>query len=212
APLPFSGLLFRSPGNSAGYPDEEFFEPQHDDYAVALLADSFGVGSVPWSYHFATLAERDLRERLAGRYKRVAIDDRGIVAIDLPEYRAVFDAEVAGHAYRQVVLCLFVGNDFGRGQPPAGGGWRSLVRLQGWLAPEVARRLWLVARGVERLRPPEEPALDAEPAFLADPSLEPPYLTPEAFARVERDRLLYTLAREPQGGEIYRQGAGAPAS
>src|SRR4029450_8372209 len=140
------GLWFRYRCNSAGYPDEEFFEPQRDDYAVALLADSFGVGSVPWSYPFATLAERDLRERLAGRYARVAIDDRGIVAIDLPEYRAVFDAEVAGHASRQSVVCLFVGNDFGRGQPPPGGGWRNLVRLQGWLAPEVARRLWLVAR------------------------------------------------------------------
>jgi hypothetical protein len=140
------GLWFRYRCNSRGYPDEEFFVPGPKDYSVALIADSFGVGSVPWSHHFATLAEADLRERMRGRYARVAIDNHSVIGIDLPGYRYLFEHDVRGHAYRQVVLCFFVGNDMNR--PIEEGRWQRLVRLQGWLPFEVPRRLWLTSRGV----------------------------------------------------------------
>jgi hypothetical protein len=186
------GLWFRYRCNSRGYPDEEFFDPGPDDYSVALLADSFGVGSVPWSHLFATLAERELRERLGGRFTRVAIDNHAVIGIDLLGYRYLFEHEIRDRAYRQVVVGFFVGNDMER--PSDEGRWRRLVRIQGWLPVEVTRRLWLTSRGVERERPAVESALDEEPAFLADPRREPPYFTQDAFVQVEASRALVSVA------------------
>ena len=197
------GLWFRYRCNSLGYPDEEFFAAGPDDYSVALLADSFGVGSVPWSHHFATLAEQDLRERLRGRYTRVAIDNRSVIGIDLPGYRYLLEHEVLEQPYRQVVLCLFIGNDMNR--PLEQGRWRRLARIQGWLPIEVTRRLWLTLRGVERERPAAEIALEEEPAFLDDPSLEPPYFTESAFLAVEQDRMLVTVPGLVFVEDQYRQ-------
>ena len=197
------GLWFRYRCNQLGYPDEEFFEPGPDDYAVALIADSFGVGSVPWSHHFATLAEQELRGRLRGRYARVAIDNRSVIGIDLPGYRYIFEQEVRGRPYRQVVLCLFVGNDMTR--PLEVGRWRRLARLQGWLPIEVPRRLWLLARGVERERPAGEASLEERPAFLDDPALEPPYFTEEAFRALEEEKAVITIAGLHYTEEMYTQ-------
>ena len=197
------GLWFRYLCNSRGYPDEEFFVPEPDDYSVALLADSFGVGSVPWSHLFATLAERGLRERLGGRYSRVAIDNHAVIGIDLLGYRYLFEHEIRDRAYRQVVLGFFVGNDMER--PSDEGRWRRLVRIQGWLPVEVTRRLWLVSRGVERERPAAESALTEEPAFLADPALEPPYFTRDAYLQVEASRALVCVAGLSYTEEQYRK-------
>jgi len=197
------GLWFRYRCNSRGYPDEEFFVPGPEDYSVGLIADSVGVGSVPFRHHFATLAERELRERLRGRYARVAIDNHSVIGIDLPGYRYIFEHDIRGHAYRQVVLCFFVGNDMTR--PIEEGRWRRLVRLQGWLPFEVPRRLWLTSRGVERERPPEEIELEEEPAFLTNPALEPPYFTEAAFLQVEEQRAVISLAGLPYVEELYRQ-------
>jgi hypothetical protein len=197
------GLWFRYRCNSRGYPDEEFFTPGPADYSVALIADSFGVGSVPWSHHFATLAEARLREQLSGRYDRVAIDNHAVIGIDLPGYRYLFEHEVRGQAYRQVVLCFFVGNDM---TPPIEEErWRRLARLQGWLPFEVTRRLWLTSRGVERERPPHDIELEEEPAFLTNPALEPPYFTEAAFLRVEEERAVVSVAGLPYVEELYRR-------
>jgi hypothetical protein len=197
------GLWFRYRCNSRGYPDEEFTAPGPEDYSVALIADSFGVGSVPWSHHFATLAEADLRERIRGRYARVAIDNHAVIGIDLPGYRYLFEHEIRDPAYRQVVLCFFVGNDMTR--PVEEGRWGRLARLQGWLPIEVTRRLWLTSRGVERERPPADVELGEEPAFLTNPALEPPYFTEAAFLRVEEERAIVSVAGLPYVEELYRQ-------
>jgi hypothetical protein len=196
------GLWFRYRCNALGYPDEEFLVPGPDDYAVALIADSFGVGSVPWSHHFATLAEAELRERMRERYARVAIDNRSVIGIDLPGYRYVLEHEVRGQPYRQVVLCLFVGNDMAR--PTEAGRWRRLARLQAWLPIEVARRLWLLARGVERERPSADAELTEAPAFLADPALEPPYFSESAYLALVEEKAVVTLAGLPYVEELYR--------
>lgn len=186
------GLWFRYRCNSRGYPDEEFIAPGPSDYSVALLADSFGVGSVPWGHLFATLAERELRERLSGRYTRVVIDNHSVIGIDLLGYRYLYEHEIQGRGYRRVVLCFFVGNDLER--PSEVGRWRRLVRIQGWLPVELARRLWLTSRGVERERSTDENALTEEPDFLEDPSREPAYFTRDAYTQIEASRALVTVA------------------
>jgi hypothetical protein len=188
-------LWFRYRCNSRGYPDEEFFEPGPDDYAVALIADSFGSGSVPWEHHFATLAERELREHLGARFARVDVQVFGVTGADLPEYRYLLDTEIRGRPFAQVVLCVFVGTDFySASRAFTAGPLARLVRIQDWLAPEVARRTWRVLSGVERLVPPGDVDLDREPAFLRDPSLEPPYFTPEKFLEIETERMRFALS------------------
>jgi hypothetical protein len=192
--------------NARSYPDEEFVEPGPGDHAVALLADSFGAGSVPWAFNFATLAERELRARLGGRFERVAIDDFGVNGANLPEYRWLFETEIRGRDYAQVVLCFFVGNDLEDSQEP--GRTRrpgDLIRLQGWLAPEVARRIFAVARGVEQLSATPGAALEDEPAFLRDPALEPPFFTEDEFLSVESGRMRFTLARSPRLERLYER-------
>ncbi len=196
------GLWFPYRCNSRGYPDEEFVTPGPRDHAVALLADSFGVGSVPWDHLFATLAERELRERLGAKYERVAIDNHAVIGIDLRGYRHLFEREIREHAYRQVALCLFVGNDLERFTDE--GPWRRLVRIQGWLPIEVTRRLWLTLRGVERERSPAAGTLPEAPAFLSDPALEPPYFTKPAFLRIEAQRALVAAEGLPYSEAQYR--------
>ena len=53
-------LYFGFSLNSGGYHDEEFFVGDERDFVVGLLADSFGLGVVPYAYNFATVAERTL--------------------------------------------------------------------------------------------------------------------------------------------------------
>jgi len=122
----------------------------------------------------------------------VAIDNRSVIGIGPREYRYIFDTEVRGHAYRQVVVCFFVGNDLDPEAQAEHGAWR-LARLQGRLPFEVARRAWLIGRGVERMRPPEDKDLETAPAFLHDPDLEPPYFAPEAFLFLEATQTLATM-------------------
>jgi hypothetical protein len=192
--------------NSRGYPDEEFADPGPRDHAVALLADSFGAGSVPWRWNFATLAEREIEARLGERFERVAIDNFGVNGANLPEYRWLFDADIRGRGYAQVVLCFFVGNDLedseepGRTRRPA-----DLVRLQGWLAPEVVRRILSVARGVEQLGATPRAAVEEEPAFLRDAALEPPFFTEAEFLKLERDRMRFALTRSPRLERLYER-------
>ena len=174
--------------NSRGYPDEEFQDRGPNDYVVAVVTDSFGVGSVPWRYNFATVAERLLAERLGPRYDRIAVNNYGIIIINMPEYLYLLGAEVLPADPDQVVLCIFVGNDI-VGVPPK----RSAdpFRLQHWLVVQTTRRLARVVSGVESTRwaVGVDSAAGAEPAFLHDPTLEEPYFTEEAFLRVERERL-----------------------
>jgi hypothetical protein len=196
------GTWFRYRCNRLGYPDEDFEPAGPDDYTVALIGDSFGVGSVPWSHLFATLAEEELRARLGARHARVAIDNRSLIGLDLLAYRYLYEREVRGGGYRQVVLCFFVGNDMERTSER--GRWQRLLQVQGWLPVELGRRLWLVAQGVERERGPREAALTDAPPFLADPALEPPYFTPAAYLRIEASRALVSAAGVLYVEEQYR--------
>jgi hypothetical protein len=192
--------------NSRRYVDEELFDPAPEDYAVALLADSFGVASVPWAYNFATLAERELRARLGARHPSVAIDNLGVTGANVPEYLWLYQNEVRGRDYDQVVVCFFVGNDLDFSEVQGRStDLRRLVRLQGWLAPEVVRRLVEVARGLEHVGDVPAGPVSDEPAFLRDPSLEPPFFDEGTFLRIEADRVRYTALRNPVLGALYQR-------
>jgi hypothetical protein len=99
-----------------------------------------------------------------------------------------------------------VGNDLEDSQEP--GRTRrpgDLIRLQGWLAPEVVRRIFAVARGVEQLSATPGAELEEEPAFLRDPALEPPFFTEDEFLNVESGRIRFALARSPRLERLYER-------
>lgn len=189
--------------NSRGYVDEEFFEPGPRDYVVAFIGDSFGVGVVPWTHNFVTLAELALRERLADRWERVAIHNFSVSGVDLPGYRYLLETEVVGKPFQQVVLAIFVGNDLGD-LPTQQRGATRLLHLDGWLGPEVARRLGMVFRGVG-WSPMRGTLPTDEPAFLRDPALEKPTFSEEAFHQIELERMRYVLRRGRASDLVYRR-------
>ena len=80
--------------NSGGFHDEEFFSADDDDFVVALLSDSFGLGVVPYRYNFATIAEQLLRRDLEAPGRRVAVHNFGIASLDLTGYAWLLQHEV----------------------------------------------------------------------------------------------------------------------
>jgi hypothetical protein len=128
--------------NSRGYYDEEFRRAGADDLVVALLADSFGVGIVPYPQNFATVAERQLAAS-APVGGRVAVNNYGVAAIGLPEYAWLLENEVPATSPTRVVLALFVGNDISDLEDQRRPGFYSLQQFRLF---EVLRRLTLLGR------------------------------------------------------------------
>ncbi len=148
-----TGFGFRY--SSMGYHDEEFFVASDGDLVVALLADSFGVGVVPYGYNFATVAEERLRSSLAGSHNRVAVHNFGIPAAGMREYLHLLEEEVFQYKPDRVVVCVFVGNDIDGIENPSR---RQRYLLQDWLfstylarARSVYRNLRAEGRGLSEL-------------------------------------------------------------
>ncbi len=188
--------------NSGGYHDTEFAAAGPDDYVVAILADSFGLGIVPYEHNFATIAEKRLRRALADRYKRVEIHNYGLPAIGMQEYAHLLQTEILDLNPTGVALCVYVGNDI------SGSERRKTKRykLQNWWVWIVGSRVLTVLReGDERASlgkigeavSTQESALN----YLHDPTKEPPSLSEETFLRIEGEHL-ESLA--PSGGTEER--------
>ena len=176
--------------NSGGYHDTEFFITEDEDFVVALLADSFGVGVVPYEYHFATVAERCLQESLGKKYNRVAVHNFGITCIGMPEYVYLLKTEVLQLNPTLVVLCVFIGNDIE-------GVWRPHMGkycFQNWWIWILPKRFMVLKEQVKKGGKVQEIGNlgkmdDFIPAYIHDDSLELPSFTEEKFREVERNRL-----------------------
>ncbi len=182
---------FGFPANSGGYHDTEFSAGRPGDLVVAVLADSFGVGIVPYRFNFVTIAEEILRERLAGRFERVAINNFAVSGVGMNEYAYLLDHEVERWRPDHVVLAVFVGNDIHRdarfGEAPRRDR-RSLLRWKVWGVP---RGLWSLVREGPRATPDTGSparATSAVPEHVRDPAREPPTFTPQTFLRLESRR------------------------
>lgn len=199
--------------NSRGYHDHEFFTAGPSDFVVALLADSFGTGIVPYEYNFATIAEKALREDLDG-YDRVAIHNFGVPDIGMEEYAYLLQTEVLQTKPSLVALCVFVGNDIADRFDLDETLELTRCVLQNWLLWRVPKRLWRLARerrrqglNAARIGQPT-PDRAAEPEYLHDPHKEPPTFSEEMFLLTESCRL--NVCNPPDEltqscfGEFYR--------
>ena len=131
-------LYFNFRMNSKGYHDEEFFTATSSDLVIGLLADSLGLGVVPYEYNFVTIAERELQQQFANSYDRIAIHNFGVPAVAMNEYAFLLESEVLPTRPSFVVLCLFMGNDIIESQG-FGELTESRYYLQNWF-------LWLLPK------------------------------------------------------------------
>ncbi len=192
--------------NSGGYHDTEFFEASDKDFAIALLADSFGMGVVPYQYNFATVAEQRLQAALRSQYERVAVHNFGIPGINMPGYALLLHTEVPKTNPTYVVLCVFVGNDiFGLKAKT-----RRRYIFQNW-------RLWNLTAGLLTLLRErtggahvmdigvQSPADDSIPEHILEPEKEPPTLSESTFLNIEGRRLEITNALNPATQRRYKE-------
>lgn len=192
---------FGRPVNSLGYHDDEFFVADEDDVVIALLADSFGVGTVPHPFCFATIAERRLAEALRDSPgRRVAVHDFGVSSIGPAQYVLLADREVPRYRPTAVVVCLFVGNDVTEDSARLHG--PRLHAFQGWASWRLVARLLAIRDAretVERLAAIGRTAAgDPQvPAWIHDPSLEVATFPPDRHLQLEASRAEVTRAAAP---------------
>ena len=202
-----TGFGFRY--SSLGYHDHEFFAADADDLVIALLADSFGVGIVPYEYNFATVAENRLKASLSDRFDRIGVHNFGIPATGMREYLHLLEQEALAYNPSKIVLCVFVGNDIDGIRRPSR---RDRYLIQDWLFSTYISRAYSVysnlraegkslvdladylgmkglggAVAVEDT--PQAAVSETHPEYLKDWTKEPPHLDRETFLRWESRRL-----------------------
>jgi hypothetical protein len=199
--------LFGFPMNSLGYHDEAFFGRGPGDLVVCALADSFGVGVVPYDYNFLTVAERALEQAVGQRFDRVAIHNFGVAGTGLSEYLYLAEHEVPKYEPDLVLVCLFLGNDVLYDTPRNES--RAYASLQRWAFWRVIARLVQRSRAsadadaLATIGAPGDPKATEVPAFVHDPELEPPHLSVEQFLRIERERFRVVDVEDAEVARVY---------
>jgi hypothetical protein len=167
---------------------------------VAVIGDSFGVGTVPHSLHYTSVAERELPGH---EFYNV-----GVAGADPRHYLTLLTEEVRPLDPDLVVVALFIGNDlcFDQAQLEHSGAldWvgerraSALARLAGRLAKLQAetgrRRREGGAPSGEGTALVAPARVSQEFPWVLDPMLEVPTFSAEAFLKIERQRVLDTTA------------------
>ena len=191
------GSMYRGfPANSGGYYDREFHRAGRGDLVVALLADSFGVGIVPYKHNFATVMERRLARRapVAGR---VAVNNFGVASIGLPEYAWLLANEVPATAPTRIVLGLFVGNDLSDLASRRRHGFYSVRQLQLF---ELGRRLAALGRASRRAAAGHEIGRRRRPG----PARPEGTFDPETFLEIELASFELCNTKNAEMDRLYR--------
>ncbi|MFH1136407.1 MAG: hypothetical protein V1816_10035 [Pseudomonadota bacterium] len=198
-------IYFGKPFNGQGYYDDEFFPAEKNDFVVAVLCDSFGVGQVPHAYNFTTAAEKLLRAGLPDLDGRVAVNNYGVCNIGLPEYFHILQTEVRDVNPNLVVLGVFVGNDLLlTGNRLA---WRKYV-FQNWWLWRLAHRLILLRRQASAGAEANVFNLSSESESaglqcVLDPSRETPTFTEEKYLDLECERMSFLKKDSPTMAGVY---------
>lgn len=187
--------------NSDGFFDEEFYPGEEDALVVAVLADSFGVGTVPHAYNFTSVAERKLAVSLSETYDRFALHNFGIANIGMPAYIQIFMSEARVYQPDLVIVCIFVGNDV---REAVFHNDSLLIQDRWiWLVPKrllsLTREQWTGGNLVRVGRGKTVQSDTPIPKYVKDPAKEEPTFSLEAFLDIERGRL--NEAFEPEGSE-----------
>ena len=192
--------------NSLGYHDQEFFKREENDFIIALIADSFGYGVVPYDYNYATVAERNLRKQLEGKsFRRVAVHNFSIPCTGPSEYAYLLETEVMDYDPSMVVLCIFIGNDIQGLWLPK----RRYYCFQTWwlyIFPkriltihEESRRKDVLREGFVATAAPKKKSRAREvPDYIHDYTKESPTFSKEKFMEIENARIAFCRTDDPR--------------
>jgi hypothetical protein len=196
--------------NQGGFADDEFLPGTANRRVIAVIGDSFGLGVVPISQNYVSVAEQTLNETLEGDSRHILLHNFGVPAIGLAEYAELFRTEVERWNPSVVVVSVFVGNDIHQGLSFTRPRTRR-YRLQQWLSwNAIARAMALLQDGrlkIEQVAslglPPTTPDSANESRPVARP--ERPTFSEERFFEIEKRRIEVTRADEPEISADYEQ-------
>jgi hypothetical protein len=190
--------------NSSGYYDEEF-KPKAPGQAkrIVSIGDSFSVGVVPHSWHYTTITES-----LTG----YQVDNFGVAGIGPPEYLSLLVEEALPLNPDSILISLFMGNDLCvedtlKDLPDAGlRAWLQRDQVLLFVIPDRRQRLALERQRLGQVdRESTEASAQAQTKdqaaasfpWVANPLLEEPSLSVEAFLKLETQRALDICAQSP---------------
>jgi len=207
--LPPGSQYFDFYHNRLGYYDDDFSPAADDDLIIASIADSFGQGVVPHSRNFTTVAERILRERLGGDYRRITVDNYGTAAVGMPEYLYILKHEVLPNQPSVVLLCVFVGNDIENNEEKDLLTWKA---FQGWWLYELPRRYLATVSAAGTVDETEGEtgsgwggALPTGvPPYIDHPEQEEPTFSRDRFLSIEVNRMQVSNAGSYRTEANYR--------
>ncbi|MHC4852415.1 MAG: alginate O-acetyltransferase AlgX-related protein [Planctomycetota bacterium] len=151
--------------NALGFLDEEFEVARKPGVRrVVALADSFGVGVVPYRENFLTLLDHKLDDT-----SETEVMNFSVMAINPSEYLHLYNSEAASYAPDLVLVCFFVGNDFGIRKE------KSVLHADSLMSVTVVKRILKASLGVEVQAAAD---LDQDRSF-----------TEAAFLRIEAKRM-----------------------
>lgn len=202
--------------NSRGFYDEEFFRrtDASGPKRVAVVGDSFGVGTVPHAWHYTTITEE---------LTQMQLDNMGVPGVGPPEYLSLVVEEALPLAPDVVLISLFVGNDLSvedvlSDLPDAGlRGWLQRDQVLLFVLPERMARVAEEHQRVRSIGAEAGTSTAAQPLakmnrvqaaqqfpFVADPSLEQESLSTETFLRLEVGRAIDICAQDPVSLDLLR--------
>ena len=176
------------PANARGYFDTPFSQHKPPGtFRILALADSFGVGTVPYPDNFLTRLETALDARRPGT-RRVEVYNTGVQAIGMREYLHILTTEGPAYDSDWVLVCVFVGNDIHRSRPA------TLLQKEGWTLYVAAARTWRLWRHPPR-PPDRRTPTPTRPASRRDESL--PTFDEDTYLAIEHTRI--DVARRDRG-------------
>lgn len=150
--------------NALGFFDTEFEVARRPGVRrIVVLADSFGVGVVPYEENFLTLLDAKL-----DAHGETEVLNFGIPAVGPGEYLHLFRTEARCYDPDLVLVCFFIGNDFVRRRK------HSILHPDIFLSIAVVKRLW---------------AVKGEAPDRAFDDTEQPTFSEEAYRAIEGGRL-----------------------
>lgn len=206
--------FFGYPFNANGYYDKEFYVAGEGDCVVAFVADSFGLGVVPYPFNVTTVAEEKLQQEWAGHCNRTDIFNFGVPKMAMKGYVQVLTHETPVYTPDLTVLCIFVGNDIFT----ADASTFVHSHLQNWRLYHFAKRqLFPYSRPepIYRVPTPRDPALPQRiddmgnatppvPDYILDPSKEPARFPEALYWLRQRERLGFFKPEKPSIRKHYR--------
>jgi hypothetical protein len=177
------------PLNSHGFYDREVTQEKNDNsFRVLALADSFGMGIVPYKNNFLTLLENNTAKEQ--ELKNIDVINTGIPRIGTNEYYVLFKKYFKKYHCDHVLLCLFTGNDIESFEK-----FKTAKRFfypEYWYTYVVAKRLYAIFKeGSKTGKKLSNIAKIQDESFghLISPEDEKPTFSEQLFLKIERRRV-----------------------